>query len=146
MPAVGRDDYVYLGCVGNVPENPTQGDAPAPALETPLVSGTIPVDTTDCASAAKRAGKRFFGTSASSLCMAGSSLIRALKHTYKRAVCDQPCADTDLPGRRCGGGGDNYATSLYVLKSGKGEGCWAGVGHSPHGDMGCYRFTQHAFG
>jgi hypothetical protein len=82
---------------------------------------TTPVDTTYCASAAKRAGKRFFGTKIGTFCMGGGSLIRALKASARKGVCDQPCAASDPPERKCGGGWGNQAMSLYVLKTGKGE-------------------------
>jgi hypothetical protein len=91
-----------------------------PGLEAQLLHGNNAVDTTYCASAARRAGKKFFGTKISTFCMGGNSLVRALRYSKKRAVCDQPCAASDLPEHKCGGGWGSQSMSLYVRKTGKG--------------------------
>jgi hypothetical protein len=119
--AVGPNDYVFLVCVADIHYNPEYVDPSAPALGTQLLHGNLPVDTTHCASAAKRAGMKFFGPQFSTYCMGGNSLVRALRYTNRPAKCILTCAASDLPGRTCGGHWDAIATSLYVLKSGKGE-------------------------
>lgn len=131
---VGPNDYVHLGCVGDVVDKTVLPlyDWPRSqklALESflfPVI--VLPNDQplnrpTDCASAAKRVGKRFFGLTPYS-CRAGSSLISALRHSAKPALCDNLCDDEGSFTCREDGGGGNYdipSTSLYVLKAAKGE-------------------------
>jgi hypothetical protein len=75
------------------------------------------MNVTTCAAASKRVGKRFFGLQRYD-CRAGTSLINAVRHGEGGYRCNTLCA----PDYVCRGGGkDPIATSLYVLKNGKGE-------------------------
>jgi hypothetical protein len=128
---VTASDYVYLGCIADESDVTTgpHGYAPgAPGLESLLLESraTPNGSPTKCASVAKQAGKRFFGLQGRS-CRAGSSLIRALRHSDKPGQCTTLCAPDNI----CRGGhasieqGGPVATGLYVLKTGKGEClCW----------------------
>jgi hypothetical protein len=117
------NDYVYLGCLADQDDwyyntKTYEYQAGAPGLPSLLLtlSGTY-MNATTCATAAKRAGKRWFGLQQDT-CRAGPSLINALRHSARPGVCKTQCR----PDYVCRGGGkDPLATSLYVLKSGKGE-------------------------
>jgi hypothetical protein len=112
LPAT-PNDYVWLGCVAD------EGDEGKPGLPSTVLGDYALnyIQPTACASAAKRAGKRFFGLQGGG-CRAGTSLINALRHSSKRGKCTALCA----PDYICRGGGRNpLSTSLYVLKTGKGE-------------------------
>jgi hypothetical protein len=126
---VTPNDYVHLGCVADVDDG---SDAfnyfpppKPPALETYVLTNQTPegLNLTACASAAKRAGKRFFGLKPR-VCRAGGSLISALRHSARAGRCqalcepDGTCRSLEEGGR---GSWDPASTSLYVLKTGKGE-------------------------
>jgi hypothetical protein len=113
------NDYVYLGCVADQDDsfyNPKQDryQTGTPGLPSLLLmySGRY-MNVTTCASAAKRAGKRFFGFQQDT-CRAGPSLISALRHSARPGVCKPQCAR----GYVCK---FPLATALYVFKTGKGE-------------------------
>jgi hypothetical protein len=116
----GPNDYVYLGCVADQYErNQVDVNGGTPGLPSLLLhAGNNYMPVTTCASASKRAGKRFFGLQRS-FCRAGTSLVSALRHSAKPGVCTALCAPDNI----CRGGslGHAPATSLYVFKTGKGE-------------------------
>lgn len=122
-PKATPNDYVYLGCVADkgdyIPpewmEGYKVGNPGLPPLL--LKSSNAYMTPTTCASASKRAGKRFFGLQRDS-CRAGASLISALRNSARPGVCTTLCA----PDYICRGGGkDPLSTSLYVFKTGKGK-------------------------
>jgi hypothetical protein len=78
------------------------------------------IDLTACASAAKRAGKRFFGLKPF-VCRGGSSLIRAVRHSARPGTCQPLCGNGACRADGGMGSWDPPSTSLYVLKTGKGE-------------------------
>jgi hypothetical protein len=120
-PEATPGDYVYLGCVADQDDlvfNPKDGQLKPGTPGLPsllLVMGSKYMAPTTCASAAKRAGKRFFGLQRHT-CRAGPSLINALRHSARPGVCNTWCA----PDFICRGGGP-LVTSLYAFKAGKGE-------------------------
>lgn len=136
--AVRPTDYVWLGCVADTSTYTWLGgmEEPGTALDRELLYLKGGMDTTQCAAAAKQAGYKLFGTQWGSYCVGGKSLTKALQFTSKKAVCNAPCAATDLPGRTCGSKPPSataerfsrasdysyWSTDLYVLKNGKGGG------------------------
>lgn len=123
-------DYIYLGCVADqddlvYDDQESRQKAGTPGLPSLLLTTRdMYVTPAGCASAAKRAGKRFFGLQRHT-CRAGVSLIKALRHSARRGVCDTLCAPDNI----CRGGGKfPLATSLYVSKAGKGE-VFVGLAH-----------------
>jgi hypothetical protein len=119
---VAANAYVHLGCVADILDGSDVSvygvSSKQPALESFLQKGYDRVDPPTCASAAKRAGKRFFGLRYEA-CRAGSSLISALRHSARPGTCGNQCA-LDVPCFEVGNGSPP-SLSLYALKTGKGE-------------------------
>jgi hypothetical protein len=123
---VTPNDYVYLGCLADQEDTiwdskeskTVYGKPGLPSLLLRLYNEKN-MDVTACASASKRAGKRFFGLQRDT-CRAGISLINALRHTARPGMCDTLCGPDNI----CRGGSRQdplVSTSLYVMKTGKGK-------------------------